>query len=124
MIQHCEDFRRVVRIADWMVNISPTCYYLMEVEEEKDLGVWGFHPYLDGLMVHVNMTEECRGKAAVESSKDAFKWIFDNTDTKTIYALIPETNKKVQVFAVSIGLSFIYSDKNKNRCYKLERKVS
>ncbi len=121
IIERCKDFRRIVRISDWLVNISPTCYYLMEVKNGKDLGVWGFHRYSDGLMVHVNMSADCRGKAAADSARNAFKWIFDNTDTKMIYALIPAVNRKTQVLAVFVGLSFIYNDKKGNRCYKLER---
>lgn len=95
----------------------------MEVKEGNDLGVWAFHKYADGLMVHVNMGKECRGKAAAQSAKDAFKWIFNNTETNNIYALISETNRKTQILAVFVGLSFIYSDKKGNRCYKLERAI-
>jgi len=112
-----------MNVSGWLVNITPTCYYLMEVQDGKDKGVWGFHRFLDGLMVHVYMNEEYRGRCAAKSAIDAFDWIFSNTDTRIIYALIPDINRKAQFLAVFAGLSFIYNDQNGNRCYKLNRKV-
>ena len=120
MIEHCRDFRRVKRIFDHNIYIASDGYYLMEVQEGKDLGVCFFHPHKDGLMMHVNYTEGCRGKDAAQSMKNAFKWIFNNTSCNVIYADIPAGKKNVHMFACGIGFEFDLCE-NDNRCYILKR---
>ena len=55
MIERSQDYRRIKRLSDWDdLIISDDCFYLIEDNGEKDLGIWIFHPHEDGLMCHVN----------------------------------------------------------------------
>lgn len=121
MIEHCTDFRRIKKVWPHDIAISPDCYYLLEVEDE-DLGAWFFHPFEDDLVVHVNLNEKCRGQKAAASCRNAFKWIFDNTQANTIYAAIPEARRNVCTLACVVGMEFVLFQ-NGNRCYKIERSI-
>ena len=50
------------------------------------------------------MGRECRGTAAVESAKQAFQWVFNNTTHKNIFAVIPEDNRAAQLVANWSGM--------------------
>ena len=122
MIEHCRDFRRIKKIMDHDVNISSDCFYLIESINEEDLGFWFFHPYNDELMIHVELNLKCRGKRAIESAHNAFKWIFTNTLCNVIYAEIPIDKKKVRVFAHATGFEFEFCE-NDFRYYILKRPI-
>lgn len=119
MIEHSRDFRRIKKVWPHDITIGSDCFYLLEVEDE-DLGAWFFHPHEDGLVVHVNLNEKCRGRKAVISAKNAFDWIFSNTEADAIYAAIPRDRKNVCMFACAIRMKFILLQNDK-RCYKIER---
>ena len=89
------------------MDISQDTYYLIEVKDGEDKGVWLFHPYEDGFMIHANFSESCRGKAAADSARNAFKWIFDHTSTKIIYAGIHNSKRNVQMLACAVGFAFL-----------------
>lgn len=120
MIVPSRNFRRIKKVWDHDIATWPECYYLLEVKDGRDFGVWFFHPHENGLVVHVNLNEECRGRQAAESARNAFYWIFDNTAVKVIYAAIPEDRKKVHMLAVAVGFEFVFCIDG-DRCYKLER---
>lgn len=56
----------------------------------------------DDLEIHCACLREYRGKKAVRAAKAAFKWIFDNTKCKTIFADIEHPH--VAVFAAMCGM--------------------
>ena len=115
MIERTFDYRKVKHIATtWKPIISSKIIYLLD--DDKDL--WTFHEYLDGMMIHAQMSLNRRGKAARDSAKRAFDWIFKNTGTKTIYAGIPEDRKKVCHMAISSGMEFTHAENHK-RFYKI-----
>ena len=116
MIERTFDYRKVKKILGINPLISNEIIYLLE----SNIGLWIFHKYLNGLMVHADMTPECRGKRAVESAKNAFKWVFQNTNTKIIYAGIPKKNKPACHSAVGSGMNFTHEDENK-RYYEVEK---
>ena len=81
MIERSRDYRRIKHMGAWdNLIISDDCYYLIESDGEKDLGIWLFHPHEDGLMVHVNFLKEYRGRTATQSAKDAFRWVLKNSN--------------------------------------------
>ena len=106
MIERTEDYRRAKRFISWPLVISNSFYYLMEIEGIEDIGVWTLHPHKDGVMVHADMGQNCRGRKAVESLKAAFKWIWDNTPFKSIYAGIPADNKPACQVASKAGMGY------------------
>lgn len=115
MIERTFDYRKVKKIAPWQPIISREVIYLLD--NDKDL--WAFHKYLDGLMIHAEMSVNTRGGKARESAKRAFGWIFKNTKAKTIYAGIPEDRKRACYMAILSGMKFTHVNENK-RFYKLE----
>lgn len=123
MIEHCRDFRRVKKVWDGKISISSAYYYLLEVKNGEDVGCWCFQPYGEELIIHVNLSLKCRGKAAAKSAVNAIKWIFDNTEYDVIHAYPPYDKKAAQRLAVFVGFEFMF-EKNGNRCYKLERSVT
>lgn len=119
MIEHSRDFRRVKRLCNHPLIIDRRVTYLVETDGVDDLGVWSFHPYADGLQVHVTMSEKCRGKAAADSAREAFGWIFNHNSVNNIYAA--SDRKDVSALAIAVGFKFIGTDDDGDRLYKLER---
>ena len=108
MIIRCTDYRRIKKFPDWRVLVSSEVYYLMEVKDGVDLGVWTLHPWLsdydEGVLMHASMGESCRGKEAKDSGQNAFSWIFANTNHRCIYAAIPDDKRHAQFMAVQAGM--------------------
>ncbi len=88
--------------------------------EEKDVGLWTFHEYSDGVRVHVNMSKDCRGRKAVQSGLEAKKWIFENTNYHSIYALIPSESKHVFRIAVGCGMNRISTSKENYTLFEVK----
>jgi len=121
MIERCLDYRRVKRLAPWPLCISDTVYYLVDVEEGEDIGVWFFHPNNNSLQIHVNMKEGHRGRRAAQSGRECFGWMFEHTSTKKIVAAIPKDYREVHVMARHVGMTFDGIDARGCRCYSLDR---
>ena len=107
MIEHCRDFRRVKKVWDRPIDISRETFYLLEVQDGRDLGVWWFHPCEGGMMIHVAMSEACRGHEAAQSARAAIAWIFNNTDAAAIYASLAPDQRQVRTLAAHVGFEFI-----------------
>lgn len=119
MIQHTQDYRRVKRIADanprgdeipWKLVVSSDYIYLMEVKDQRDIGVWCLEPYTKqhgAYAIHVAMSPECRGKHAVHSGLDAICWAFENTDCEAIYGHTPTWLRHAQVIPRAVGMEFL-----------------
>lgn len=116
MIERCEDYRRLNRLME-RVMISHDVFYLVERDGNEDIGVWCLHEWQDGLLMHADMGEKCRGKAARDSGRNALRWIAENTGFSKIYAHTEV--KAAQMMAVLIGLKFLY-DKGPQRYYGIE----
>ena len=124
MIKRCFDLRRVKLLApDWPLSISRKVFYLVEEQDGEDLGVIVFVPTKGGLMMHVEMSEKCRGKQALEAYREAFRWIFENTDCETIIGEIPVDNRAAHVMARRSGGIFDRIEANVLRCYKLTKQM-
>ena len=106
MIERTEDYRIVNRMVAFKVVISSKCFYLMEKKGKEILGIWSFEPYKDGLRIHADMGMKCRGKQAIESAKNAFNWVFNNTEFKSIFAGIPHENKPACRVASFSGMRY------------------
>lgn len=129
MIEHCKDFRRVKKLTDanpmkdhgpWRLSIARDIFYLVEVEDGKDIGAWAFEPYEDGYQMHAAMSDDCRGRKAVASGLDAIAWLFGNTDANAVYAGIPVELKHAHAIPRAAGLRFI-GIKDDLRCYEMRR---
>lgn len=118
MISRTFDYRRVKRLVSWQPIISEEFIYLVEASPKGDVGLWSFHKHLDGLMIHADMTLYCRGQRAIESAVNAFKWIFENTKNKIIYAEIDFETRDACYVAVQSGMRYTHSDDN-NRFYEV-----
>lgn len=122
MIDRCYDYRRIKKFPDWRLCVSSKVYYLMEIKDGVDLGVWALHPKdeddITNLTIHANLGEGCRGRDAIESAKNAFKWIFNNTEFKHIIADIPNDKRHAQFMARWSGMK-PYGSSDKNRSYSI-----
>lgn len=116
MIARTFDYRKVKKLLNHPLMISRQIIYLVD----GDIGLWSFHKYLDGLMIHADMTLKCRGKRAVESAVNAFKWIFSNTESEIIYAEIPFDKRCASYIAVQSGMKYTHSDEE-NRFYEVSK---
>ena len=114
MIERTFDYRKVRKIASWKPIISSDVIYLLD--DDQDL--WAFHEHLDGLMIHAELSVNRRGKDAVISARRAFKWIFENTDAKKIYAVIPDDRKAACYMARWSGMKFTHKE-DTERCYEV-----
>lgn len=103
-------------MAPWDVVISSEVIYLVD----DDKGLWVFHEYKDGMISHIEMSSDCRGKDAIEKSKQAINWIFENTDKEIIYAEIPKDNKPACHNAAHLGMIFTH-ETEENRCYEVRK---
>ena len=119
MIERTFDYRIVNRFASWKVRISSDYFYLIEKSFNEVLGLWSLEPHKDGLRIHADMGPKCRGKNAIESAKRAFKWVFENTEFKNIYAGIPKENRPACRVASFAGMRFTGNDK-KLRLFHLQ----
>ncbi len=96
MIERTNDYRRVKHLTDanpidaetpWDLTISSKVFYLIEVQDGKDVGVWAFEPVENNAYeMHTAMSPACRGKSAVDSAIAAFVWLYDKTDADRIIA--------------------------------------
>lgn len=131
-IERTEDYRRVKRLVDanpidqeseWKLTISRDVFYLIEVQDGEDVGVWCFDPTENGdYEMHAAMSKACRGKAAVTSGLDAIRWIYENTDANTIIAPVPEYLKYAQRIPIAAGL--VYEGmKHGRKIYKMQREL-
>ena len=116
MITRTFDYRRVKNIVEWPVVVSKDIIYL----SDDDKGIWTVHDYKDGVMIHADMTLKCRGKRAVESAKNAFKWIFENTENKIIYAKISIEKPAASYIAIASGMKFTHNN-NEDRFYEVRK---
>lgn len=121
MIERTFDYRRVIRLVPWMPVVSSKFFYLIETVDGEDLGVWTLREFWDALLIHADMSPKCRGKDAVVSMRNAFKWIFENTRFKEIFA---KTQKKTPAcfMAVWSGMKFMHIENNE-RFYKVKKDV-
>ena len=122
MIVHCRDFRRVKKFLSREINISRENIYLMERQHGEDLGVWHLEPCLEGVCIHADMGDKCRGKQAVASARNVFKWIFENTNNKIIYAVIPEEVRTACLTASWAGMTYQATIQN-HRLFSIEKSL-
>ncbi len=116
MIERTFDYRKVKKVAPWAPIISSEMIYLLDDADD----LWTLHEYKDGVMIHADMSGKRRGKAARESAKRAFDWIFENTEAEIIYAEIPKDRKKVCYMATWSGMNFTHETETK-RCYEVSK---
>lgn len=115
-IERTQDYRRVKRLLDTNPSegetyadliISHKVFYLIEVKNENDVGVWFFVPMDNGVYeMHGTMSSACRGKDAVDSGLDAIRWIYENTDADNIIAPVPIHLKHAQRIPRAAGLVY------------------
>ena len=120
MIERSQEYRRILKLTDWELVVSPQVFYLIDTDDGRDVGLWGFHPHEGDLMVHAKMDREHRGAYAAESVRQAFAWIFQNTTTSAIVAAIPDESRHVHFMARHVGMALTGIDEAGFRCYRVE----
>jgi len=88
MIERTKDYRIVKRLLNHNPVISTKFIYLLDGDN-----LWSLHEDQDALRIHADMTDK-KGKDVIQSAKDAFEWVFKNTNYKKIVARIPKENRK------------------------------
>lgn len=122
MIQRVTDnFRRVKRLApDWPLTVSDEVFYLVANHDGEDVGVMAFHPCdQDGLLMHVQLGEKCRGAKAAKAYRAAFDWVFTHTDNEMIYGRIPAETRHARIMARNVGGQFDGIDCDGMKCYSV-----
>lgn len=107
MIERTQDQARVQKFRDTSGDPIEDSYYLLEVVDGEDLGVWYFHPCEDGMMIHVGMSEKCRGSKAADSGRRAMKWIHGEMGAKTIYVGVNPRRHDIRSLVCSVGFEFL-----------------
>ena len=59
------------------------------------------------MFIHAAILPESRGIKAVRAAREAFKWIYQNTNVKRILSPIYPNQKHVRHFAKSVGMTLI-----------------
>lgn len=112
------NYRRIKRIVpEWSLLASPKIYYLVEREQDNDVGVIVFLPVSDKLVVHVFFKKSHRGKKAAAAIRQAFLWIYENTDHTKITARISVDHRSAHVLARNVGMMFNGIEEDLFRCY-------
>lgn len=120
MIERCMDYRRVKKLVEWPLVISSEIIYLIDRVEDMDRGLWSFEPEGEGMKIHADLQPGCRGRKAIESAKEAFKWIFENTKAAFIYAGIPANNRAACYVATWAGMKTLGVNDN-IKAFKIKR---
>ena len=127
MIERTHEYRRIKRLApSWELVVSDQIFYLVVVDDSGvDVGIICFHPvpYETGLLMHVDLGKTCRGRCAAQAYRDAFSWIFSNTDETILRGRIPSTQQPAHVMAVHCGGRFDEIDEDGLRCYNVTKKA-
>lgn len=130
-LERTQDYRRVKKIADenpmqdgdtWNPVVSSEYIYLIEVEGEKDVGLWIFEPEENYFLMHACMGSKCRGRKAVESALDAIGWLFENTDVDAILAPIVKNFRHARIIAQRAGLK-VYAENENLKAYIMTRQM-
>lgn len=117
------NFRRVKALAPmWDLIISPQIYYLIVSRDGEDVGVMCFHPCdEEGLLMHVELGHDCRGKKAAAAYEAAFQWMFDNTEYETLLGRIPGETRHARIMARHVGAKIDGVDCDGLNCYSVSR---
>ena len=124
MIERTFDDRRVSRLTPWWPVPSKKIIYLLETDGQRDYGVWSFREYFDeSVLIHADLTKACRGQKAVDSARNSFNWIFENSGFKTIHAKIStkvKEHKAACLVAKWSGMAFTHFQNNE-RYYQVNK---
>ena len=90
----------------------------MEVQDGQDVGVWVAHHHPGGCQIHAAMGPRCRGRAAIDSAKDLFRWLFDVAGVAGVYAKIDRAQRAACLVAVRSGMIQTGADNN-NRFFQV-----
>lgn len=136
MIERVTDYRRVKKITDanpissdnpWQILALDDVFYLVEVEDGEDLGVWCLEPETGmrshgRYLMHSAMGPRCKGKRAVESGLDAIGWLFEHTDADVVVAPVPAELRHARLIPLTAGLSPI-GEHNGSKLYMMDREM-
>ncbi len=120
-IERTQEYRRIKRLAPhWELLVSDKVFYLVVGADE---GVIVFHSCFDspGMLMHVYLGQTCRGARAAQAYREAFEWMFDNTDETILRGRIPAYNYRAHVMAVHCGGVFEEIDMDGLRCYSVQK---
>ena len=118
MIERTFDYRILNRLIAWRPFITHELIYLLQ--DKKN--VITFEHYKDGVMLHVDICKEYRGKKAVAAVMEGFDWIGKNFNIDKIYARVPKQRKDVRHFAISLGMRLTHTEKN-NIFYEVQHGI-
>ena len=112
-VTHCLTRPEMWRMGsdDGVIGINPNLFFAQKSNEiwlkAGEYGVLIFKPtnYIS-LEFHVALLPKAKGKA-VEISKGAIKWIFENTRYLHVSASIPEYNRLAIRLGKKVGMEFI-----------------
>lgn len=123
MVEVAKDYERVRQLASEPVIVSNAVGYLIEKQDNEDVGLWTLHRYRQTgcVQVHVDMTPKCLGRKAIDSAKRLFEWIFNNLGGNSIFAEIPKDNKPACVIAALSGMDYIGMTDDNYRIFEVKK---
>lgn len=82
-------------------------FFLRALVDGAPAGVWWLIWKGDTVEAHTALTDACRGRAAIDATKKAIRWVFDNTNAKAITSYAWSDSPAVAWFCRAVGMSKI-----------------
>ena len=89
-------------------------HYLLYIEDKEPKGLFVLQEHDEYIEIHAVFRPEFRGKSALMGAKEAFSWVFDNTNYTKIVTK-PDDRRNLRYFAALVGM------KRTNRGYEYGR---
>lgn len=84
---------------------NPDNYFLCPFKDETAAGLIMFYKWTSFCWeIHIAMLRQFRGKFTVEATKEALRWMFENTNCLKITARIPACNLPPTALARAVGM--------------------
>lgn len=80
-------------------------FFLRALVGNIPCGVWWLIWHGDKVEAHTALTEQCRGRAAIEATKKAIAWVFANTEAEAITSYAWSDSPAVAWFCRAVGMS-------------------
>ena len=101
--EFCPDLGFEEALARGWPMISSDWHYLLFVDDEYPKGMFVLQEHDDHIEIHAVFNPNFRGKHALRGAREAFEWIFDNTDYNVIVTK-PDDKPHLRHFAATCGM--------------------
>lgn len=86
-------------------------FFLRGRIDGRDIGSWWLMWKGDKVEAHTALLPECRGRSAIDATKTAIKWVFENTTASAITSYAWSDSPAVAWFCRAVGMKFTRREK-------------